>query len=83
VADDNAPTPGTTGSGTAERKERARLIGALLLVVIIAALAFDNRQKVRIGYVIGDSEVRLVYLLLVTAALGAGAGRLARWRRSR
>ncbi|HZN15492.1 MAG TPA: hypothetical protein VFB78_14565 [Acidimicrobiales bacterium] len=74
---DEQPTP------KPERKEQARLAGAVILVVVIAALAFDNRQDVRIGYVIGDAHVRLVYLLLVTAALGAVAGRLARRRRKR
>jgi uncharacterized integral membrane protein len=63
-----------------ERKEQARLVGAVILVAVIAALAFDNRKDVRIGYVIGDAHVRLVYLLLVTAILGAVAGRLARRR---
>jgi uncharacterized integral membrane protein len=63
-----------------ERKEQARLIGAVILVLVIGALAFDNRKDVRIGYVIGDAHVRLVYLLLVTALLGAVAGRLARRR---
>jgi uncharacterized integral membrane protein len=69
-----------TESPKPERKEQARLVGAVVLVVVIAALAFDNRKDVRIGYVIGDAHVRLVYLLLVTAALGAVAGRLARRR---
>ncbi|MBA3653610.1 MAG: hypothetical protein H0W70_05385 [Actinobacteria bacterium] len=63
------------------RKDRARLAGAVVAVAVIVALAFDNRQDVRIGYVLGDAHVRLVYLLLVTAILGAVAGRLARRRR--
>src|SRR5437588_2535905 len=31
-----------------ERRERARLIGAVVLVAVIGALAFDNRRAVRI-----------------------------------
>ena len=50
------------------------MVGAIVLVGVIVALAFDNRQKVRIGYVVGDAHFRLVYMLLVTAALGAITG---------
>jgi uncharacterized integral membrane protein len=73
MADDESPKP--------ERREQARLIGAIAVVVVIAALAFDNRHEVRIGYIVGDADVRLIWLLLVTAILGAVAGRLFRWRR--
>jgi uncharacterized membrane protein YciS (DUF1049 family) len=73
VADDDGPKP--------ERREQARLIGAIVLVGLIAALAFDNRREVRVGYILGDAHFRMVYLLLVTAALGAAVGYLARSRR--
>ena len=53
----------------------------MVLVAVIAALAFDNRHEVKIGYVLGDAEVRLIWLLLITAALGAGVGWLAARRR--
>ena len=66
-----------------DRKDRARLIGAVVVVGIIAALAIDNRHEVRIGYVIGDADVRLIWLLLVTAILGAVAASLVRRRRRR
>jgi uncharacterized integral membrane protein len=79
---DNEPLSTPPGSKP-DRKEQARLVGAVLLVIVIAALAFDNRRDVRIGYVIGDAQVRLVYLLLITAALGAVAARLARRRHKR
>lgn len=58
-------------------------MGAVVVIGIIAALALDNRHEVRIGYVIGDAHVRLIWLLLVTAILGAVAARLVRWRRKR
>ena len=75
MADSETPNPAKPA-----RKEQARLIGAVVVVAVIAALAFDNRNTVRIGYVVGDAHVRLVYLLIVTAILGAVAGRLARRR---
>lgn len=78
MADDD-----TGASAPAERKDRARLIGAVVLVAVIVALVLDNRQKVPIGYVIGDAHVRLIYLLVITALLGAGVGFLAGRRRKR
>jgi uncharacterized integral membrane protein len=66
-----------------ERKEQARLIGAVILVGLIAALAIDNSHEVKIGYVLGDARVRLIWLLLITAILGAGVGWLAGRRRHR
>jgi hypothetical protein len=66
-----------------DRKDRARLVGAVVVVAIIGALALDNRHEVPIGYVVGDADVRMIWLLLVTAILGAVAARLVRWRRKR
>jgi uncharacterized integral membrane protein len=66
-----------------DRKEQARLIGAVIVVALIVALGIDNREEVKIGYLIGDAEVRLIWLLLITAILGAVASRLVAWRRKR
>ena len=76
MADDESPLP-------QNRKEQARLVGAVVVVALIVALGIDNREEVKIGYLIGDAEVRLIWLLLVTAILGAIAGRLVAWRRKR
>ena len=71
------------GGPKPERRDQARLIGAVVLVGLVVALALDNSRKVPIGYVIGDAHFRMVYLLLVTAALGFAAGFLAARRRRR
>ncbi len=65
------------------RREQGRLIGAVVLVGVIAALAIDNYREVKIGYVFGDAKIHLIYLLLITAALGGAVGYLARSRRKR
>jgi uncharacterized membrane protein YciS (DUF1049 family) len=70
-------------SSPTEKKDRARLVGAVVLVGVILALGLDNARQVKIGYVIGDAHVRLVYLLLITAVLGFGVGYLTRGRRKR
>ena len=66
-----------------DRKEQARLVGAVIVVALIIGLAVDNRHEVKIGYIIGDADVRLIWLLLITAILGAIAARLVAWRRKR
>ena len=77
MADDDAEAP------KPERRDQARLIGAVVLVAVIAALGIDNSGEVKIGYVLGDAHVRLIWLLLITAVLGAGVGWLAARRRHR
>jgi uncharacterized membrane protein YciS (DUF1049 family) len=64
-----------------DRKDQARLVGFVIVLAILVGLGIDNRHEVDIGYIVGDARVRLVYLLLVTAVLGAVADRLLRWRR--
>ena len=38
------------------------------------AFAFDNRDDVRIGWVVGDADAPLVLVLLATALVGALVG---------
>ena len=64
-----------------DRKDRARLVGAVVVVALIVGLVLDNRHEVPIGYIVGEAEVRLIWLLLVTAILGAVAALLFRRRR--
>jgi uncharacterized integral membrane protein len=66
----------------------ARLVGAVVIVGLLVAFVVDNSEKVRIGFVFFHADVRLIWVLLITAALGALADRLvpriyARRRRSR
>jgi uncharacterized integral membrane protein len=58
-------------------RQRARLVGIGVLVLVVGALVADNTDEVSIGYVVGDSEVSLVVLILVTLVLGVGIGWLA------
>jgi uncharacterized integral membrane protein len=52
----------------------ARLVAGLVLLVVIVAFAVDNRDDVRVGWVIGDGSAPLVLVLVVTAAVGALVG---------
>jgi uncharacterized integral membrane protein len=52
----------------------ARIVVAAVLVVVIAAVAIDNSDDTRIGYVFGDVEAPLFVLLIVAAIVGAIIG---------
>jgi uncharacterized integral membrane protein len=51
-----------------------RLVLGLVLLAAIVAFAADNRDNVRVGWVVGDGDAPLVVVLLVTALMGAIIG---------
>jgi uncharacterized integral membrane protein len=72
------------GSRTPEdRRELTRIVALVLAAGVLLALLLDNRQSVRIGYVIGDVRAPLIVVLLVTAVLGGLVARLLEWRTGR
>jgi uncharacterized integral membrane protein len=52
----------------------ARIIVAGVLIVVIAAIAIDNSDDTRIGYVFGDTSAPLFAVLIITAVVGALIG---------
>jgi uncharacterized integral membrane protein len=60
----------------AERRVFLRLV--LLLVVVAYAVAFvlENHKQVHVHFVLGTARVSLIWLVLLSLALGAVAGRL-------
>jgi len=65
------------------RRELVRLVSAVALVLVMVAFVVDNRRSVRVGFIVTDRRVPLIFVLLVTAVLGAVIDRLMRWRRRR
>ena len=58
-------------AGAVHRRDLARLVRLLLAIGVVVALVlvgFDNRSKVRIGYVVGDAQAP-VWVVVVGAAL--------------
>jgi uncharacterized integral membrane protein len=53
-----------------------RLGAAVIILVVLVAFILDNSGHVRVGYVFGHANPRLIWVLLITAALGALASRL-------
>ena len=64
-----------------DRRDTARLVGALILLVLSIAFVVDNTRKVTVGFVFTDAKTRLIYVLLATALIGALLDRL--WIRHR
>jgi len=61
-----------------------RVLLAVLLVAGVVWFALDNRQRVTIDWWVTEHESRLIYVIIVSALLGAVSDRLlGRWRRGR
>jgi uncharacterized integral membrane protein len=66
-----------TVSDEGERREqsgRGRLIAIAILVVIVAAFVIDNTRRVKVGFVVGDHETRLIFVLIITLVIGVVIG---------
>ena len=64
-----------------DRRETARVVAALILIGLLVAFVIDNTRKVTVGFVVGDHETRLIYVLIVTFLVGIIVDRL--WQRVR
>ncbi|MBK5330982.1 MAG: LapA family protein [Ilumatobacteraceae bacterium] len=70
-------------SGAVHRHDFAVLLRWLFLAAIVVALvavALDNRDKVRVGYAVGDAQAPIGIVMLVAAAAGIIIGWLVRHR---
>lgn len=54
--------------------ETLRLVLGLVLLAALVAFVVDNSSDVRVGWVVGDAEAPLAFVLLITAVAGAGVG---------
>jgi uncharacterized integral membrane protein len=70
--------PDDTGG---RRLPTARLVVAALLIGLVLWFGFANGQRVRVDFLVGERNSRLIYVILGSAVLGALADRLLRWRR--
>ncbi len=60
-----------------------RIVAVLVVLGVLVALVLDNRQSVKVGYVIGDASPPLIWVLIIAAALGVLLDRLFIWYRRR
>jgi uncharacterized integral membrane protein len=68
--DDGSPAPGR------DRREIARIVGAVVALALLIAFVIDNSQTVRVGFVFTSADVSLIWVLLIAAFLGACVDRL-------
>ena len=69
------PTP--TGSGS-----RWRLYAAIAVVIVTAVFILQNSQKVKVDFIVAETETPLIFALLLAAVLGFVIGlALPRFRR--
>jgi uncharacterized integral membrane protein len=77
-----APPTGRPERGR-RRRDVTRLVVGLVLVAALVAFVLGNSQAVSVSFVFTTTTVPLIWVLLVTAALGAVADRLVAYVRSR
>src|SRR5262249_55122510 len=60
-----------------------RLVIWLIVLVVLLAFVLSNTRKVKVGYVFGTHSTPLIFVLIVTAIIGALLDRLWLWPRNR
>lgn len=70
--------PATRAGGSPERgrRERARLIGALVLGGLGAAFALLNLDEVEVNWIVGSFSTPLIIVVAVSVLVGAALGLL-------
>jgi uncharacterized integral membrane protein len=78
IEDDN------NGHEGSDARDAAQVIGIVVLVALLIAFVVDNTRRVKVGFVFGDRQTRLIYVLVITFVLGILVDRLwQHWRRRR
>jgi uncharacterized integral membrane protein len=71
------------GEGS-DARDAAQVIGIVVLVALLIAFVVDNTRRVKVGFVFGDHQTRLIYVLIITFVLGILVDRLwQHWRKRR
>ncbi len=67
-----------------ERREGAgRYLVAAAIVLVVVLFALFNRERVEVDWILFERDSRLIYVIIVSALLGALADRLLQRRRRR
>jgi len=71
-----AKAPGPARRPKRSNREVARLVVTGLGLVLLIAFVLDNSQTVKVGFVFFSTQLSLIWVLLIAAALGALVDRL-------
>ena len=79
------PGPGTARQrrSNPRRRERVRLLGAVLAAVLVTVFAVVNVDEVKVDWIVGTWSTPLIVVIAVSAALGAALDRLLQVRSRR
>jgi uncharacterized integral membrane protein len=78
VADDDRRDSRSERRETSDRRRTARMVGVGVLVILLVAFVVANTDEVNIDFLVADFDVRLIFVLIVTAIVGALIDRLIR-----
>jgi uncharacterized integral membrane protein len=70
------PEEGEAERVPGERRVFARLVLLLLVVAYAVAFVLENRKQVNVHFVFATARVSLIWLILLSIALGVVVGRL-------
>lgn len=81
TTDNGGLTPDPAKEATKrETRDVVRIVVAVALLVLLIAFVLLNSQQVTVHFIVFKSRVALIWVLLVTALLGALVDRLWIWR---
>jgi uncharacterized integral membrane protein len=66
-----------------DRRETTKVVLVAVLVVVLVAFVLANTDTVNVSFVVADFDVPLIFVLVVTAIIGAVIDRLFQARRRR
>jgi uncharacterized integral membrane protein len=72
---DGRTNPGAT-AGKRDPRDMVRIVVAVVILALLIAFVLDNSKTVRVGFVFFNANVSLIWVLLITAFLGALVDRL-------
>jgi uncharacterized integral membrane protein len=73
---DRTPAPREPG-----REGVGRLVAGGVIAVLVLLFALFNRERVEVDWILFERDSRLIYVIIVSALLGAVADRLIQRRR--
>ena len=72
--------PAAQAAKQRDTRDNVRIVVAIVLAVLLVAFVLANSYTVTVHFILFKSHVGLIWVLIVTALLGAAVDRLLVWR---